>query len=437
MDDNSAIVIGGGLVGSLCACLLAERGYKVTLYEKREDIRKLTASKGRSINLALSHRGRKALRLIGLEDEVLKNAIPMSGRLLHSEKGDTESVKYDPVSNQCIYSVGRNFLNQALLDAAQKYTNLKMFFNHKVVDVDFNKSTIEVTNCMTNDSIITSADFIIGADGAFSVLRGFMQKMPRFNFSQDFIDHGYLELCVPAKRGDQLRPNHLHIWPRGQFMMIALPNQDNSWTVTLFMPFEKFAAIDDRRKLIEFFESTFPDALPLIGEQELESMYFKNAPSALVSIKCGQYDMGNRFLIIGDAAHAMVPFYGQGMNAGFEDCTLLNELLNQTQDNVSKIIKLFTQKRQKDAFAICDLAMYNYIEMRDLVTKPTYKLRKIVDGTLAKLWPEIWVPLYNSVSFSHMEYSKCVENKSWQDEVLLYGVLITIIIFAILILVLF
>ncbi|XP_050293420.1 kynurenine 3-monooxygenase isoform X2 [Anthonomus grandis grandis] len=415
---KSAIVIGGGLVGALCACVLAQRGYQVTLFEKREDIRKQKTARGRSINLALSHRGRKALRLIHMENEILKLAIPMEGRFLHSINGKTQTVPYDNVTNQCIYSVGRNFLNAALLNAAEKHPNVKLHFNHELKLVDFKEGTVTLQSRDKSEGKSCSADLIIGADGAFSVMRSFLQKTPLFDFSQRFIDHGYLELSVPSERGGLLKGNFLHIWPRREFMMIALPNQDKSWTVTLFMPFQHFKDLDNPEKLVEFFGATFPDALPCIGESELKKSFFENSPSPLVSIKCGRYHMGDKFLIIGDAAHAMVPFYGQGMNAGFEDCTLLNDLLSRTEDNVSKTIKLFSEKRQKDAHAICDLALYNYTEMRDLVTKPSYKFRKMLDKLLGTVFPESWIPLYNSVSFTHMGYSRCVENKEWQDKTL-------------------
>ncbi|KAH1005153.1 hypothetical protein HUJ04_006189 [Dendroctonus ponderosae] len=417
-DKASVIVIGGGLVGSLCACLMAQRGYRVTLYEKREDIRRTRANQGRSINLALSHRGRKALRLIGIEANILKNAIPMSARFLHNEFGSSTIMPYDPTSKQCIYSVGRNALNCALLTEAESRFNVDVKFNQKLVGVDFGKGAVTVQCTVTNTTLTVSADFIMGADGAFSTLRLFLQKCPLFDFSQYFIDHGYLELSVPAERGDGLVNNHLHIWPRGEFMMIALPNQDHSWTVTLFMPFKQFAAINSREKLLRFFRSRFPDALPLIGARELEEVYFGNAPASLVSIKCGRFHIGDKFLIIGDAAHAMVPFFGQGMNAGFEDCTLLDELLNHTKGNLAETARLFSEMRLADAHAICDLAMYNYKEMRDLVTKRSFKLRKHLDQYLSKLMPHIWIPLYISVSFTHMKYRECLKNKQWQDKVL-------------------
>lgn len=292
----------------------------------------------------------------------------------------------------------------------------------------------------TQETFQDTADLIIGADGAFSALRKSMQQIPLFEFSQKYIEHGYLELSIPSERGDRMTPNHLHIWPRGQFMMIALPNQDLSWTVTLFMPFLIFGQLSTKEKVLEFFRETFPDSISLIGENELFEMFSEHKPSTLVSIKCKPYHVGSKFLIIGDAAHAMVPFYGQGnltdwlfkfkfllsildffifsgMNAGFEDCSLLNKLLDENEGNIGESIKKFSEFRVESAQAICDLALYNYEEMRNLVTKPTYRMRRILDNVLFRLFPDKWIPLYNSISFSHIDYLKCLENRKWQNNV--------------------
>ncbi|XP_060526420.1 kynurenine 3-monooxygenase [Cylas formicarius] len=420
-SKNKVIVVGGGLVGALCVCFMAKRGYDVFMYEKREDMRKIIVERGRSINLALSHRGRRALRHVGLEDEILSNAVPMLGRYLHKLNCRNDYVPYDPVANQCIYSVNRNFLNQVLLNAAQAHGNVKLFFKHKMTKVDFASSTITITNLDTGEIKTESADLVVGADGAFSVLRQHMQLTPMFDMSQAYIEHGYMELCIPTERGTNLKPNCLHIWPRGEFMMIALPNQDTSWTVTLFMPFEKFESVISEDDVLSFFEANFPDSVSAIGERALVDTFLGSKPSSLVSIKCNRYHAGDGFLIVGDAAHAMVPFYGQGMNAGFEDCSILHEILDETEDNIPKSIKDFSSRRRTDAHAVCDLAMYNYIEMRDLVTRPTYRLRRMLDCFLERLFPGSWTPLYNSISFGHTRYSQCVRNRQWQDKILKVG----------------
>ncbi|KAJ8946400.1 hypothetical protein NQ318_011808 [Aromia moschata] len=271
----------------------------------------------------------------------------------------------------------------------------------------------------TYESQEIKADLIIGADGAFSALRKSLQNVPLFDYSQSYIEQGYLELCIPRDRNNRMTPNHLHIWPRGEFMMIALPNRDESWTVTLFMSFERFKKLKDGEKVVDFFTKTFPDAVGLIGENELMEVFLKNDPSPLVSVKCKPHHFGSRFLLLGDAAHAMVPFYGQGMNAGFEDCVVLNELLDKSCENIREAVEEYSEQRVGDLHAICDLAMYNYVEMRDLVTRPTYHLRKTLDTLFHQFFPRQWLPLYHSVCFSHMSYSACVENRNWQNKELL------------------
>ncbi|XP_038215986.1 kynurenine 3-monooxygenase [Zerene cesonia] len=420
-------VVGGGLVGSLEALFLARRGHRVSLYEYREDIRKTPHVRGRSINLALSVRGRRALRDVGLEDIMIKeHGIPMRARMIHRPDGSTYSIPYDTRTNQCIYSVGRNYLNAVLLKESENYKNVTRHFNHKLLEANLPKGELKFVKMDTKETVSVDADLIVGTDGAFSAVRRAMLKQPLFDFSQQYIEHGYLELCIPpnCQGGFQMPPNYLHIWPRGNFMMIALPNQDCSWTVTLFMPFKNFKGIDSESKLLEFFEKYFPDSIPLIGEKKLIDDYFGGSPSPLITIKCRPYHVSDKAIIIGDAAHAVVPFYGQGMNAGFEDCTILNNLFQKHKDDLTQILAEFSNTRWQDAFAICDLAMYNYIEMRDLVTRPSYRIRKALDDLIYWISPDLWVPLYNSVTFSTMPYSQCVKNRQWQNKVL------AIIIFA-------
>lgn len=409
------------------------------LYEYREDIRHALVVTGRSINLALSQRGRKALAAVGLEQKVLATAIPMRGRMLHDTKGNTRVVIYDPCTQQCLYSVGRRQLNEVLLDACDELPNITCHFNHKLATVNLREGSMEFRNPQPGgEAITTSADLIVGCDGAFSSVRQQLVRLPGFNYSQIYIETGYLELCIPAEAGDfQMPPNYLHIWPRDSFMMIALPNQDRSFTVTLSMPFDMFSKIQTKSQLLDFFRENFGDALPLIGEEQLVKDFFKTKPQHLVSIKCRPYHYEDKALILGDAAHAMVPYYGQGMNAGMEDVTLLTEILDR-QLPLDEILAQFTEKRWQDAFAICDLAMYNYVEvgypfesyflnrklipdyfqMRDLTKRWSFRLRKFVDTVLFRFFPA-WIPLYNSVSFSSMPYSECIANRKWQDQFLM------------------
>nr|ABM68367.1 kynurenine 3-monooxygenase [Bombyx mori] len=415
------VVVGGGLAGSLEALFLAKRGHRVRLYEYREDIRNTPQARGRSINLALSIRGRTALREVGLEDHMINNhGIPMKGRNIHRIDGSTYIIPYDSRTKQCIYSVGRNYLNGLLLQESEKYENVERFFNHKLIASNLREGFLSFQKTDTKEIVEVNADLIIGADGAFSAVRKEIMKQPLFDYNQKYIEHGYLELCIPpdSNGGFQMPPNYLHIWPRGEFMMIALPTRTGSWTVTLFMPFTHFKSLDNEDKLLKFFEKYFPDSIPLIGKQKLIADYFAGSASPLIAIKCRPYNVEDKALIIGDAAHAVVPFYGQGMNAGFEDCTILNQLFQKPHDDLAKILKEFSDTRWEDTFAISDLAMYNYIEMRDLVTRPSYLLRKAIDDVIFWLVPKVWIPLYNSVTFSTIPYTQCIKNRQWQDKVL-------------------
>ncbi|XP_055320531.1 kynurenine 3-monooxygenase isoform X2 [Sitodiplosis mosellana] len=413
------IIVGGGLVGSLAALHLAKKGHDIHLYEYREDIRTVEQVQGRSINLALSVRGRKALAQVGLEQKLLEHGIPMRGRMLHDLNGRTQAVPYDSNTNQCIYSVGRKHLNEILLNEAARYPNIHLNFNKKLISTKLRCRQLTFHDETNDGEENVAGDLIIGCDGAFSMVRRHMLQSPGFDFSQTYIDHGYIELCIPpANNEHQMELNYLHIWPRGKFMMIALPNQDKSWTVTLFMPFSNFDAIKTIDELLAFFTENFPDAIDLIGEKRLIDDFFRATPQYLVSIKCRPTYIDPNVLLMGDAAHAMVPFYGQGMNAGFEDCTILSQILDQHHNHFHLALKEFSDTRWQDAQAICDLAMYNYLEMRDLVRSRSYRLRKIFDEFLYRYFPNHWVPLYNSVTFTHMPYKQCIENRKWQDKVL-------------------
>ncbi|KAH6574439.1 hypothetical protein BASA60_005522 [Batrachochytrium salamandrivorans] len=446
MSDFTVAIVGGGLVGSLSAVYFAKRGYRVKVYEKRPDIRKETHVSGRSINLALSVRGLAALEGAGVSKAIAQILIPMRGRMVHDSKGTLSSQEYGSFG-ESINSVDRKLVNQELLNAAEKYPNVTLYFEHNIMSCDFDNHTLLIAGPLSRRSSV-HADLIIGADGVYSRVRADLLHKKIGSYSQEYIDHGYVELTMPSTHSGNyaMDPGHLHIWPRQTFMMIALPNVDRSFTVTLFMPWSKFDEIKTKAQLVEFFEEKFADAVPLIGKEFLVQEYFKNVKGSLVSIKCKPYHYKSSGVIIGDAAHAMVPFYGQGMNCGFEDAQILDELFSkhldvtQTVDKSGKakttdakvstgsrptpvqlaaILDEYSITRNPDAEAICDLALNNYIEMRSSVTRWSYLLRKKFEGVMCKVFPNLITPLYTMVAFSQLPYSEAM--RRWKSQTRWYG----------------
>jgi kynurenine 3-monooxygenase len=414
-------IIGGGLVGSLLAIYLKKRGFEVSVFERRHDVRQEVSDEGRSINLALSNRGIRALDEVGLASEVKKITIPMHGRMMH---GLDSGLTFQPYGKQgqFINSISRSNLNKLLIDTAEA-EGAKFYFLNRVTNVDLPETSVTVE---ANDrTSVLKYDAIVAADGAFSAVRHAMQFTDRFDFSQDFIDHGYKELQIPA--GDagtfKLEKNALHIWPRESFMLIALPNPDGSFTCTLFFPFDgalSFNSLRSDQAVQEFFEKNFPDAKSLMPE--LINDFKTNATSSLVTMKCYPW-VRDKTLLIGDAAHAVVPFYGQGMNSGFEDCRILNQLLNKHHDDWEPAIMDFQQLRKADTDAIAQLALDNFIEMRDLVADAEFLLRKKIEAKLHELFPNEWIPLYSMVTFhDDIRYSEALrigaKQKKIMDEVM-------------------
>lgn len=413
-------IIGAGLVGSLQAIYMAKRGYQVDVYERRDDMRKQSMSAGRSINLALSNRGWKALDKAGIRSEIEKVAIPMSGRMMHDEEG---KVTYQPYGKEgeAIYSVSRGGLNQSLMDCAEAYDNVQFHFNHKCNDVDLASNTLHFENSTNGDKIEVSPDRIFATDGAFSAIRSRLQRRDRFNYEQMYLPHGYKELSIPPLEdgGFKIDKNALHIWPRGEFMMIALANQDGSFTCTLFFPFEgenSFEALKSREEVQSFFEKIFPDAVELMPN--LLEEYFANPTSSLVTVRCSPWNFEDKILLMGDASHAIVPFYGQGMNSGFEDCTVFDDIFEKSGQDWSAAFKAFSDHRKKDADAISDLALQNFIEMRDLVGDPQFLLRKKIEKKIFEKHPDQWMPLYSQVTFSHIPYSEALANGKRQERIM-------------------
>lgn len=401
MEDKQITILGAGLVGSLLSIFLAKKGYQVTIYERRPDMRKAGAIGGRSINLALSHRGLKALDAVGIKEKVQESCIPMPGRMIHDLEGNLDFQPYGK-EGQFINSVSRGGLNELLVNEAEA-NGVKVEFEHRCTDVDFANASASFDNGTT-----VTADFLFGADGAFSALRSAMQKTDRFNYSQEYITAGYKELTMPpTANGDfALDPGALHIWPRGEYMLIALPNLDKSFTCTLFFPFEgpiSFEALKTEADVIAFFNDKFKDAVPHL--YNLEKEFFENPTSSLITVRCSPWVKGNTALI-GDAAHAIVPFYGQGMNSGFEDCYVFNQLLEKHGDINEALLSEYQSLRIPDGNAIADLALYNFIEMRDKVADEGFILQKKIEKKLNQQYPDKWVPLYSMTTFSDFRYSE-------------------------------
>jgi kynurenine 3-monooxygenase len=412
-------IVGAGLVGSLLACYMSRRGHRVSVYERRPDMRLAGNVGGRSINLALSHRGWKALKKIGLDKAVEKIAIPMRGRMIHDLQGNTQLIPYGK-EGQAIYSVSRGELNKIMVQKADKFKQVDFYFNEFCLKADFSTTHLSFQNTITESVAEISTDIIFGADGAYSQVRYEMQKTPNFNLSQQHEEYGYKELHIPAdeKGNHVIEKNALHIWPRKSFMMIALPNMDGSFTVTLFAPFRgenSFETIDTVEEVNEYFNRNFSDAVPLMPD--LHKVFFENPTSSLVTVKCFPWKNTNTCLI-GDAAHAVVPFYGQGMNCGFEDVSELDEILDKTNENWDEALSLFQHQRKPNADAIADLALYNFIEMRDLSGREDFQLRLKIEKKIAERFPDDFQTHYSMVTFSDLSYSEAKRRGEKQNELL-------------------
>uniref|UniRef100_A0A7N6BJ25 Kynurenine 3-monooxygenase n=1 Tax=Anabas testudineus TaxID=64144 RepID=A0A7N6BJ25_ANATE len=416
-------VVGGGLVGSLNACFFAKRGFDVEVFEIREDIRKAKVVRGRSINLALSHRGRQALKHVGIEEKIVSQGIPMQARMIHSLNGKQYPIPYGRKGQ---VSLSVNNIATFSYYAIYSYPNTKLNFDHKLQD--WSTETGLMTFVRPDGSKVQiKADLIVGCDGAFSATRKQFLRRSRFNYSQTYIPHGYMELTMPPVNGEfAMKPNYLHIWPRNTFMMIALPNLDRTFTCTLFMPFEDFEKITTGDEVIKFFQKYFPDTIPLIGVDALKRDYFRLPAQAMVSVKCSPYHIDDKCVLMGDAAHAVVPFYGQGMNAGFEDCIVFDEMMEQFNEDFSAVLPEYSRVRVPDDHAIADLAMYNYIEMRAHVNSKWFLFRKHVDNLLHFLMPKTIIPLYTMVTFTRTRYHEAVQRWHWQNKVINRGLLMSV-----------
>src|SRR5437867_11269763 len=423
MPTTKFVLIGSGLAGGLLAAYLGRRGYDVDLYERRADPHEGNMVGGRSINLALSTRGIQALEQIGIADEVLKHAIPMRGRMIHPAAAGSAPifVPYDVDPNKHINSIGRAALNTTVIEAAQGYPNVRVHFNHKCIGVDIDSATAHLFNISTNQPLSASADSIIGVDGAFSAVRASMQlKMDNFQYDESYLAHGYNELTIPLSPDGswQMEKNALHIWPRKSFMLIALPNPDGSFTCTLFWEFEgprSFATTKTDDEVCDFFREEFPDAVARMPG--LLEDFRQNPTGSLVTIRCGPWFYKDKVALVGDAAHAVVPFYGQGMNAAFEDCVVLDDCLEKFQDNRERAFSEYCVKRKENTDALADLAIGNFIEMRDKTASRAFRAKKKLDQLLEASLPGIYLPLYTMVTFTRIPYAEAARRARLQDRI--------------------
>src|ERR1700683_3173884 len=413
-------LIGAGLNGPLLAILLARRGFAVEIYERRRDMRRARMSAGRSINLALSTRGIHALQQAGLWERMRSIIIPMKGRMMHSIAGELTFQPYGKNETEVINSISRAELNIDLINAAEEHGAI-IHFSQRCTGYDLKTGAIRVRNEETGEEITRSTEIVIGCDGSASAIRAEMLKLSRFNFSQQCLDYGYKELTIPGgSQGKHLLETHaLHIWPRGNHMLIALPNIDGTFACILFLPFEgtdSFASLTTQAQVVNFFESRFPDAVPLMPQ--LADNYFANPTGAMVTIKCSPWHVEGRALLLGDAVHAIVPFFGQGLNCGFEDCTSLVKLLDQHSADWPRVFAAFENERRVNTDAIADMAIDNFKEMRDRVADSRFLLRKKVELALEAKYPQLFVPRYAMVTFHRIPYSVALARGAVQDRML-------------------
>jgi kynurenine 3-monooxygenase len=419
-EHHHITIIGAGLVGSLLTVLLAKRGYRVDVFDRRADIRLSQPERGRSINLALSHRGLRALEAAGIAADIERVGLPMHGRMIHAMDGSQQFQQYGKES-EAIYSVSRTELNKMLLTAADAQATSTLHFAARCTEISLETRTAHFTDADGKPFALQS-DCIIGADGAYSPVRAAMQKRERFNYEQFYLDHGYKELSIPANSDGswKLDKSALHIWPRARYMLIALPNPDGSFTCTLFLPFEpaydgeiSFHELREPNDVEQCFQKLFPDALALMPT--LQEDFFHNPTSSLVTIRCAPWAFENDAMLIGDAAHAIVPFYGQGMNAGFEDCRVFDELLTKHHDHWREAMHEYQAIRKPNGDAIARLAMENFIEMSERVADPKFLLRKKIEQSLNARYGDAFLPVYSMVTFSHIPYVNALREMEHQN----------------------
>jgi kynurenine 3-monooxygenase len=411
-------VIGSGLVGTLLAIYLKKQGHTIHVYDRSPDIRTFEFS-GRSINLVMSNRGWKAMEDVKLDDEIRKIGIPVDKRAIHLTDGKLNEQYYGK-DGESIYSLSRGVLNRRMIDLAEEQ-GVEFFFDHKIWDVTLATATLHIGETERGEWTELQYDKVFGADGAFSRIRHRMQRQSMFDYSQEFMKLGYKELNIPANPDGthKIDKNSLHIWPRGNFMLMALANLDGSFTCTLFMPFEgenSFEQLKDETSLVAFFADHFPDTAAVIPD--LVKDFFRNPTSYLAIMKCYPWAFEDKVALIGDAAHAIVPFYGHGMNAGFEDITILNQLMNQYGDDWKTIFEEYQKSRKPNADAIAELSRRNFIEMSTKTADEKFLLQKKIEKWFSDKHPDKWMPLYSRVTFSLQPYAEAMAIGDFQNKIM-------------------
>ena len=414
-------MIGAGLAGPLLATYLAKRGYSVEIFERRPDMRKESISAGRSINLALSTRGNHALKEVGLYDKIKPNTIPMKGRMIHDLNGNTHLQPYGQKENEVIFSVSRAHLNMELMTLAEETGNVTIRFNHQLLSADLEQNKLLFQLSDSLEKIEWSFNRVIGCDGSASILRKSIVEKADIQYVKKPLGHGYKELTIPPMKSGkfQIEPNALHIWPRGNHMLIALPNNDCSFTCTLFFPMigkTSFETVKTEKDIFDLFQSQFPDAIKLIPN--LVEDFQKNPTGDLASVYCKPWHLGDKALLIGDAAHAVAPFFGQGMNASFQDCSTLAKLMDQNENDWNTIFNAFSSTQVENGHAIADMALENYLEMRDHVNDPEYKKRRNMELKLERMFPGQFIPRYSMVSFHQIPYAEVYQRGEKQFKII-------------------
>ena len=416
---KKVIIVGAGLAGSYMAYAMGKKGYEVQVFEKRPDPRKSSHGSGRSINLVVSHRGWTALAYAGIEEVIRKIVVPAYGRQIHDLQGNESYFPYN-IDNKAIHSISRGEFNKTLVELAEALPDVNITFDAFCEHVDFNTGTVHMKQGEQLNAY--SADLIVGADGTGSSVRGALMKQPRFNYSQEFIDSGYKEIHIPAGKdgAPQLNIDALHIWPRREFMLMGLANTDNGFTGTVFAPFDGEYGLDHLSTGadgLRYFQEYFKDAIPLIPN--LEEQWENNPTSALACIRCEPYHWGANTMLIGDAAHATVPFYGEGMNGSLEDVRIFLELLDEHGDSdMKKVLEIYTQQRVPAGNALVDLSLRNFIEMRDQVADPSFQLRKKIERKVQANHPDKWTPLYTLVKFTNIPYHEAKAEGERHDRIM-------------------